>query len=96
MDETSRIDTGEVRRIARLARLTLDEGEVLRLAGDLGRILDYVSHVSELSPPPGGPPDEHGGLRDDAPEASLAPEDVAGPAPTFTRGHFVVPPVVGS
>lgn len=95
MDESSRIDAGEVRRIARLARLTLDDGEVVRLAGDLGRILEYVSHVSELSPAAEAPSGEHGGLRDDAPRPSLAPEDVAGPAPDFTRGHFIVPPVVG-
>lgn len=96
----------EVRRIAGLARLELEEDEVARLAGELGRILDHVDELRELEldgprepeRPPGsdGEPPEPASdapptLRPDVP----APDPMAaGPeraAPDWRDGFFVVP-----
>ncbi len=91
------ISTDEVRRIARLARLTLDDAEVVRLAEDLGRILEYVSHIAELELPAGEvvPEGSTADLRDDSPRPGLAREQVEANAPAMERGHFIVPRVVG-
>lgn len=48
----SRIDAAAVRKVARLARLSLDDGEVEKYRIDLARILDHVAHLDELPPAP--------------------------------------------
>ena len=45
------IDTAEVLRIARLARLQMDEAEAAALAGDLARIVDYIDQLKEVELP---------------------------------------------
>jgi aspartyl-tRNA(Asn)/glutamyl-tRNA(Gln) amidotransferase subunit C len=42
------LDNATVRRIARLARIRMDEAEVARLAGELTGILSYVEQLSEV------------------------------------------------
>jgi aspartyl-tRNA(Asn)/glutamyl-tRNA(Gln) amidotransferase subunit C len=42
------LDNATVRRIARLARIRMDEAEVERLAGELTGILSYVEQLSEV------------------------------------------------
>jgi aspartyl-tRNA(Asn)/glutamyl-tRNA(Gln) amidotransferase subunit C len=42
------LDNATVRRIARLARIRMDEAEVERLAGELTGILAYVEQLSEV------------------------------------------------
>ncbi len=101
------ISRDEVRRIARLARLTLDEDETARLARELGDILGYVSRLAELDlageETPEDAPDsapeataEPGALREDAPRQGLDRAEVEHEAPRMERGHFIVPRVVGS
>lgn len=41
------IDTDEVRRIAHLARLGIEDGDVARYAEELTRILDFVRQLDE-------------------------------------------------
>ena len=48
MGNRSSIDRGEVERISRLARLTLDDDETEQLTGELGAILEYVKKLDEL------------------------------------------------
>ncbi|HEY7529117.1 MAG TPA: Asp-tRNA(Asn)/Glu-tRNA(Gln) amidotransferase subunit GatC [Gemmatimonadota bacterium] len=48
------IDRDEVLRIAALARLELTDDEVVRMARDLGRILEYVERLAALPAPARG------------------------------------------
>jgi aspartyl-tRNA(Asn)/glutamyl-tRNA(Gln) amidotransferase subunit C len=97
----ARVPIEEVRRIAALARLTLDDAEAVRLAGDLAEILGYVSRLAELEPidePAATEPaatEPAGALRADEPRPGLAPAHLLAEAPATVRGHFVVPQVVG-
>ena len=91
------IDDTEVRRIAELAHLHLEDAEVQRMRGELSRILDYIDHLARV---------ETSGVRADSEETltPLRPDEI-GPslptaqvernAPRFERGLFVVPRVIG-
>ena len=48
MGESSQISEEDVRRVAKLARLSLSDGEVQGLVQDLGSILAYVKKLDEL------------------------------------------------
>jgi len=86
----------QVLHVARLARLDLDDGEVERLTGELGAILDAVSKVAELDlenvPPTSHPLDLVNVWAEDEPHGSLPLEDVLRNAPESERGLFTVPP----
>jgi aspartyl-tRNA(Asn)/glutamyl-tRNA(Gln) amidotransferase subunit C len=43
------VDSATVRRVARLARLKVDENDVPRLAGELNAILDFVEQLNEVN-----------------------------------------------
>ena len=91
------IQREEVRRIATLANFELTEAEEKRLAAELSVILDDIDQLREVeiapaSSEPGSAPTP---LREDAVTPSLNPEAVAGNAPSFAHGHFVVPRVIG-
>ena len=86
----------QVLHVARLARLDLDDGEVERLTGELGAILDAVSKVGELDlenvPPTSHPLDLVNVWAEDEPHGSLPLEHVLRNAPESERGLFKVPP----
>jgi len=86
----------QVLHVARLARLDLDDGEVERLTGELGAILDAVSKVAELDlenvPPTSHPLDLVNVWAEDEPHGSLPLEDVLRNAPESERGLIKVPP----
>jgi aspartyl-tRNA(Asn)/glutamyl-tRNA(Gln) amidotransferase subunit C len=42
------LDAATIRRIARLARLGVEEQDVVRLQGELGGILGWIEQLSEL------------------------------------------------
>jgi aspartyl-tRNA(Asn)/glutamyl-tRNA(Gln) amidotransferase subunit C len=42
------LDPATVRRIAKLARLGVDDSEIARLQGELGGILGWIEQLSEL------------------------------------------------
>ena len=96
------LTTEEVRKIASLARLRFTPEEEAAMAGQLGKIVDYIDQLQSLDAgkaaaapgtPPGAPPRA-------APEA----EDVPGPclprevflanAPAQALGEFLVVPEV--
>jgi len=45
---TKKIDQGQVRKVAKLARLELSDAEVEEFAGQLSAILEYVEKMNEL------------------------------------------------
>jgi aspartyl-tRNA(Asn)/glutamyl-tRNA(Gln) amidotransferase subunit C len=47
MSAAEPIDLQEVRRVAKLARLTLTDAEAERLTGDMAKILTYVKKLDE-------------------------------------------------
>lgn len=85
----------EVLHVARLARLDLDDAEVVSLSADLSRVLEHVARISELDLD-GVPATTHvvevaNALRPDEPRPSL-PRDVAlDGAPEVADGGFAVP-----
>lgn len=92
------LNAEEVRRIARLARLTLEEAELEPLAAELGQILDYISRLAAFEFPPGNPiPDGPlDALRSDQPILSAeTAEIILEQAPATHRRHFVVPKMIG-
>lgn len=88
----------EVRYVASLARLALDDDEVERLAPQLSRILEYAEQVGEVAaedvPPTSHPYPLHNVFRDDEVRGSLPREDVLAPAPEVENDRFAVPRIV--
>jgi aspartyl-tRNA(Asn)/glutamyl-tRNA(Gln) amidotransferase subunit C len=94
----SGIARDEVRRIAALARLSMDDAEIDRMQRDLAAVLAYVealagvdtagvepmAHVIPLSTP----------LRDDVPEPAMDPARAVANAPEASGSAFVVPRVI--
>lgn len=92
-----KISRDEVRRIAALASLEFDPASEESMAASMSRILEYVEQIRGAGEAPGEAPSPSAPLRlrDDDPGSPLPVEDVAGAAPSFARGHFVVPRVIG-
>jgi aspartyl-tRNA(Asn)/glutamyl-tRNA(Gln) amidotransferase subunit C len=95
----SSIDRTAVRRIARLARLELDDAAVRELAGELRSILDSVALLDELdlaAVPPAARPgqDARAALREDDPTPGLDAADALANAPDAAHGCFRVPRVI--
>jgi Asp-tRNA(Asn)/Glu-tRNA(Gln) amidotransferase C subunit len=82
----------DIRRLARLAALALDEAEVERLTGELAGILAHIEVVVEASagvphdPAPAGRP--RSDVRRHGPSLAIPPADFA---PAWRDGYFVTP-----
>lgn len=90
----SEIDASEVRRIAELARLELDDREVERFARDLEEILSHFRELGRLDleeeeGPEGRELEPH--LRADVPDADPLAHGPGETAPDWRDGFFVVP-----
>ena len=91
------IDSTEVLRIAKLARLHMEEAEASALAGDLARIVEYIDQLKEVELPPDAESmtyfdtDVH---REDRSGESLDREDALRNAPESDGETFLVPPIV--
>ncbi len=90
----------EVRRIAALARLQLTADEERTFAVQLSAILDHVAQLRELDVT-GVPPMTHAlaagepaGLREDALEPGLTPEEALRNAPAREGTCFKVPRII--
>lgn len=82
----------EIERLARLARIRLEDDEVERLRSELGAILEDLEILHRLaSVHPAGDPGATAPLRDDLPSADpfLLPPDAF--APAWSEGYFVAP-----
>jgi aspartyl-tRNA(Asn)/glutamyl-tRNA(Gln) amidotransferase subunit C len=91
----------EVRRVATLARLRLNDDEARTLTADLGRILDYVDKLAELDTSAVEPTSHvvavEAPFRED--RVSGRPEDIAAEeavanAPRRDGHFFAVPPII--
>lgn len=88
----------EVRYVADLARLQLDEAEVKNLANDMNNILEYMELLNELDTS-NVEPLEHvieldSRLRPDVAEEPLSHEDALKNAPDADSDYFRVPKVI--
>ena len=94
------LSADDVRRLARLARLDLDEEEVRLFARQLGDILDFARQVQAVDTTGAPAPADAvpaTPLRPDAVRPSLPKDDVIGEAPAAdpSTGLFTVPRVLG-
>jgi aspartyl-tRNA(Asn)/glutamyl-tRNA(Gln) amidotransferase subunit C len=94
-----RIQPEEVREIAALARLRLDEAEVERMSHELDAILEYIDTVKSFDTGDAEPM-THAvpfdcPLRDDVPGEPLPVEDALANAPRREAGFFQVPRIIG-
>ena len=91
----SELTLDEVERIATLARLALGPEEKRRLAGDLGRILEFAGQISALDTRDAQSSANFLGLepveREDVPLPSLSREDALSNAPEVSSALFTVP-----
>jgi aspartyl-tRNA(Asn)/glutamyl-tRNA(Gln) amidotransferase subunit C len=89
------IDREQVLHVARLARLSLSDDEVQRMAGELSNVLGHIEKIAELDLD-GVPPTSHvvevpNALRPDEPRPSLPRDVVLAAAPAVADGGFLVP-----
>ena len=88
----------EVRHVAALARLALDDAEISALTPQLGAILRYAEQVGEIVADDVEPMTHPLGLadvyRDDVRTPGLSSEDVLAAAPDPRDGRFAVPRIV--
>ena len=92
------ISLDEVRHVARLARLELDEAEILALQGELNSLLGHFADIQGLNVA-GVRPKTHAVdlsnvWEEDEPGVSLPQEDVLKNAPLSKAGLFVVPTII--
>jgi aspartyl-tRNA(Asn)/glutamyl-tRNA(Gln) amidotransferase subunit C len=89
----------EVRHVARLARLALEDDEVESLRSQLSDILAYVEKVGEVAasdvPPTGHAYPLRNVFREDEPRPSLPAQLALSTAPEAQDGRFQVPRIVG-
>jgi aspartyl-tRNA(Asn)/glutamyl-tRNA(Gln) amidotransferase subunit C len=89
------IGEDDVRYVAKLARLRLEQDEAARMAGELAKILAHIDKMSELDME-GVPPTAHvldvvNVMRPDKPGRSLSREDALRNAPAVSDDCFRVP-----
>ena len=93
------ISPEQVRHVAKLARLALDEPQLERFAGQLESILGYVAHIGEVDvcnvEPMAHAVPLANVLRDDVVGPSLPLEEVLQNAPEIDGPFFKVPKVIG-
>jgi len=92
------ITRDEVLHVAALARLTIAEADVDRLAGQLGGILSYVESLNRVDTA-GIPPTSHAvetknAFRPDVTHTHLDRETALSNAPESEEGCFVVPKII--
>lgn len=97
---SGRITIEEVRHVAFLARLSLAPGEEEKMAGEMGRILEYVDSLQALDTDrieasfqvlP-----RKNVMRPDLVTPSLSPEQVLANAPERRDDHFLMPRIITS
>jgi aspartyl-tRNA(Asn)/glutamyl-tRNA(Gln) amidotransferase subunit C len=92
------ISEDDVRHVAGLARLALDDAEIAALTPQLAAILSYAEQVGEVAADDVEPMTHPLGLvdvlRDDVRTDGLAATDVLAAAPEPLQGRFGVPRIV--
>lgn len=93
-----KISHEEVRHVAQLARLNLDDATVEQYAGQIGQILEYIDKLNEVDTTgvkPAPAVKIVNAFREDEVKPSLPIEDVLANAPQANDNEFIVPKVVG-
>jgi len=94
-----RITPDDVQKVAKLARLAIDEGRLHKLAGQLETILGYVNKLQRVDvtgvEPMAHALPLHNVFREDVVEPSLPLEKVLQNAPETDGPFFKVPKVLG-
>jgi len=89
------IGEDDVRYVAKLARLRLEQDEAARMAGELARILAHIDKMSELDvtavPPTAHVLDVVNVTREDRPQDGLSRADALRNAPAVSDECFRVP-----
>ena len=89
----------QVRHVAMLARLKLDDAQVHHMAEQLSAVLDYMDQLNELDvdgvEPMAHPLEMTNKLRPDEPGACLSIEQVLANAPQADPPFFRVPKILG-
>jgi aspartyl-tRNA(Asn)/glutamyl-tRNA(Gln) amidotransferase subunit C len=93
-----KISKKEVLHVAHLARLDIDEHNMDALAGQIGKILEYVDMLSRVNTD-GVKPTTHAifltnAFREDSETVHMDRERVLANAPDNQDGNFVVPRVI--
>jgi aspartyl-tRNA(Asn)/glutamyl-tRNA(Gln) amidotransferase subunit C len=95
-----KITPEQVRHVAKLSRLALDESRLTKLAGELESILGYVAKISEVNvagvEPMAHALPIHNVFREDIVEPALPLEKVLMNAPDTDGPFFKVPKVIGA
>jgi aspartyl-tRNA(Asn)/glutamyl-tRNA(Gln) amidotransferase subunit C len=92
------LEIDEVRHVANLARLALDDEQLAQLREQLERILGYAEQIGEVATAD-VPPTSHAYpltnvWRDDSTRPSLPPEAARATGPQIEDGRFRVPRIV--
>ena len=99
MPDAQKITPDDVKNAARLARLSLDDAAVSRLAAQLQSILGYVNKIGEVNVADVQPLAHalplHNVLREDVPGPALSLDKVLQNAPDAEPPFFKVPKVIG-
>ena len=95
----AKISLDDVRHVAKLARLSLDEPHLVKLTGQLESILGYIAQIAEVDmnhvEPMAHALPLHNVFREDVIERSLPLEQVLANAPDTDGPFFKVPKVIG-
>ncbi len=97
--DTTAITTVDVARVAKLARLRLDDDELQRFTGQLADVLDHAADLQTLDlegvEPMAHPIALRNVVRDDVPGPAMDRDEILAAAPASEDGMFRVPPVLG-
>ena len=99
MAEQQKITLDQVRHVAKLARLAMDDAHLRRMTDQLESILEYVAKIGQVDmtgvEPTAHALPLHNVLREDVVEPSLPVEKVLMNAPETDGPFFKVPKVIG-
>jgi len=94
------VSKDEIKNIAKLAKLNLNEAEINEFTGDMNKILNYMDKLNELDTdnirPLSNPLETYNVLREDELKSSLDREDALKNAPGRNDEFFRVPKVIKS
>ena len=92
------IDADDVRKVAHLARLTIEETEIPEYAFNLSKVLGLVEQMSKVDTenvePLAHPLDAFQRLRVDVVTETDQRDHLMANAPQTDKGHFLVPKVI--
>jgi aspartyl-tRNA(Asn)/glutamyl-tRNA(Gln) amidotransferase subunit C len=96
---SDRITRAAVEKVARLARLSLTEGEIEVVTRELGDMLEHFADIDALDldgvEPMTQPVPLVNVMRDDVASPTLDRDEVLAAAPVAVDGQFRVPPIIG-